>query len=289
MKSSVLCCIFSSIFLVDFVYSAVHLSAVYQDGLPIVTFSVGKQIVISCNATSDEKNAKIDVEWKQNDVLIEDVDSLKDRYRTSKRGTIYKLEIRDAREEDIAKYTCALEDDKNSQGVDIEVFTKPSVKVQRSINTVELEVLKIKCIVSGKPPSEISWFYSNETMNETNVNDIGDDRITFEKDTEKNIDNAVLVKSDIQMWDRGVYTCVGQPPYGYKTVNDTCMVRVKDKYAALWPFLGICAEVFVLCAIILIYEKKRNKTELEESDTDQSPDQKNTPDHNKDSNLRHRQ
>lgn len=46
-----------------------------------------------------------------------------------------------------------------------------------------------------------------------------------------------------------------------------------DKLAALWPFLGICAEVFVLCAIILVYEKKRNKTELEESDTDQSPDQ----------------
>lgn len=46
-----------------------------------------------------------------------------------------------------------------------------------------------------------------------------------------------------------------------------------DKYAALWPFLGICAEVFVLCTIILIYEKKRNKSELEESDTDQSPDQ----------------
>ena len=45
------------------------------------------------------------------------------------------------------------------------------------------------------------------------------------------------------------------------------------KYAALWPFLGICAEVFVLCAIILIYEKRRNKTDLDESDTDQSPDQ----------------
>jgi hypothetical protein len=47
---------------------------------------------------------------------------------------------------------------------------------------------------------------------------------------------------------------------------------VTDKLAALWPFLGICAEVFVLCAIILIYEKKRNKTELEESDTDNSPE-----------------
>jgi hypothetical protein len=47
---------------------------------------------------------------------------------------------------------------------------------------------------------------------------------------------------------------------------------VTDKLAALWPFLGICAEVFVLCGIILIYEKKRNKTELEESDTDNSPE-----------------
>lgn len=67
------------------------------------------------------------------------------------------------------------------------------------------------------------------------------------------------------------------------------MIRIKDKYAALWPFLGICAEVIILCAIIIIYEKKRNKTELEESDTDQSPDQKNTPDNGKDANLRHRQ
>jgi hypothetical protein len=37
------------------------------------------------------------------------------------------------------------------------------------------------------------------------------------------------------------------------------------KYAALWPFLGICTEVVILCIIILIYEKKRDKTELEEN------------------------
>lgn len=42
------------------------------------------------------------------------------------------------------------------------------------------------------------------------------------------------------------------------------LLRVKDKLAALWPFLGICAEVFVLCTIILIYEKRRNKTDLDE-------------------------
>lgn len=42
------------------------------------------------------------------------------------------------------------------------------------------------------------------------------------------------------------------------------LLRVKDKLAALWPFLGICAEVFILCTIILIYEKRRNKTDLDE-------------------------
>lgn len=51
-----------------------------------------------------------------------------------------------------------------------------------------------------------------------------------------------------------------------------CLFFLSDKLAALWPFLGICAEVIILCAIILIYEKKRNKAEMEESDTDQSPD-----------------
>ena len=35
------------------------------------------------------------------------------------------------------------------------------------------------------------------------------------------------------------------------------MYFVTDKYAALWPFLGICAEVLILCIIIFIYEKRR--------------------------------
>lgn len=88
------------------------------------------------------------------------------------------------------------------------------------------------------------------------------------------IENAKLLIDKIQLADRGYFTCIGyNEAMGDDKARSEGFVRVKDKLAALWPFLGICAEVFVLCAIILIYEKRRNKTDLDESDTDQSPDQ----------------
>lgn len=45
--------------------------------------------------------------------------------------------------------------------------------------------------------------------------------------------------------------------------------RVADKLAAVWPFLGICAEVAILCSIIFIFEKRRNRRmEDEEGEVD---------------------
>ena len=44
----------------------------------------------------------------------------------------------------------------------------------------------------------------------------------------------------------------------------------KDKYAALWPFLGICAEVIVLCAVIFLFERRRTKKQFEEADNEQN-------------------
>lgn len=89
----------------------------------------------------------------------------------------------------------------------------------------------------------------------------------------KNIEDAKLIIEHANLTDRGYYICVGTNELMEEPSRAESFARVKDKLAALWPFLGICAEVFVLCAIILIYEKRRNKTDLDESDTDQSPDQ----------------
>ncbi|XP_063626435.1 uncharacterized protein LOC134798035 [Cydia splendana] len=91
-------------------------------------------------------------------------------------------------------------------------------------------------------------------------------------DTHTNTHRQLVIES-AQRSDAGAYACI---PDFSETGNQTqsphlpavTVLRVKDMYAALWPFLGICAEVLILCAIILVYEKRRTKPELDDSDTD---------------------
>ncbi|XP_015116518.1 neuroplastin [Diachasma alloeum] len=153
-----------------------------------------------------------------------------------------------------------------------------------STTVVEGEKLTVTCANEHHGPGlKVLWWFANNTY----TTDTGRVKLL----PNGKVNGGTLSVENIEMKDRGEIKCFigydwNQLQDPHVSVNATTLLRVKDRLAALWPFLGICAEVVVLCAIILIYEKKRNKSELEESDTDQSPDTKPTP--NKDSDVRQR-
>lgn len=151
------------------------------------------------------------------------------------------------------------------------LFTaRPIIKLGTSVSVVEGEKLVIVCAGLLMPGAKITWTFAGKTYNSS------EGRVRLTRDEERKINRAILNVDNIEMSDGGNVTCSAAYDWADPDPNHrasaTTLLRVKDKLAALWPFLGICAEVVVLCAIILIYEKKRNKAELEESDTDQSPD-----------------
>lgn len=79
---------------------------------------------------------------------------------------------------------------------------------------------------------------------------------------------SVLKIEDAKYEDRAIYQC--EASNDMKDVANTqIMVRVKDKYAALYPFVGIVAEVIVLCLIIFICEKRRASKEVVEDEEEE--------------------
>ncbi|XP_044263501.1 basigin [Tribolium madens] len=285
-----LCFALISIFCTKSAYSKV--TVLNQAGEPIkrtIHFTVKKSLQLKCE--SDEIG---NITWEKGGKSVEKLDELKGRYELKDNKTI--LIFKNLKDSDVGNYTCAV----NNNGNKIAHYTvslhtatssKWGVRVSKNSNVVEGEKLTIKCEIRGD--LTLNWLYKNTTSGD-NYTTIPDEKGRvklkdyYDEERKVNVTGGLLIIEEVDMGDRGEYICIGKSADGQQ-YNMTSTVRIKDKYAALWPFLGICAEVFVLCAIIFIYEKKRNKTELEESDTDQSPEQKNTPDHGKETNLRHRQ
>lgn len=121
--------------------------------------------------------------------------------------------------------------------------------------------------VVGKPYPTVTWQVANASDDGAAYTDVLaalGPRVSLVR-SDQGVEGAELVLEAAMRGDAGKYIC---KPADEHALNSTTVLRVKDMYAALWPFLGICAEVFVLCAIILVYEKRRTKPELDDSDTD---------------------
>uniref|UniRef100_A0A2M3ZE27 Putative neural cell adhesion molecule l1 n=1 Tax=Anopheles braziliensis TaxID=58242 RepID=A0A2M3ZE27_9DIPT len=242
-------------------------------------FDIGKALTLGCDVTQDG----LELSWLKDGKNVSEVETLKGRF--SLIPAERKFIITRTLESDAGVYNCSVP--KMNESRSITVVANVLVKFESTevgkTNIVEGEKLSLHCIAYGSEP-RISWKIGNNTYIESK------DRIVLQKD-DKGVENALLTIESITLDDYAEFTCEARnnaTDVTGKPATVTMTVRVRGKYAALYVFIGIIAEVVVLCAIILICEKRRNKTEIEESDTDQSPDQNKNGYNGNDSELRQR-
>ena len=82
--------------------------------------------------------------------------------------------------------------------------------------------------------------------------------------------NVLKIEDANRTTDRRAFKCVAY----HKDARGNCsesafFVRVRDKYAALWPFLGIVSEVVVICLIIFVCERRRASQAKDNLDEDE--------------------
>lgn len=237
---------------------------------------------MALNCTADEN---VEITWHRNGSDVKDLAGLKERHHINssfEKGVKHSAFVIGIPEDkDTGEYFC------KAKGQQLKFFAVPNIviKLTRDLSVVEGEQANLTCVAIGYKPT-IDWILPNDTTIEDGEITFDDQRFSI-KDDGGALNNVLLINNARQS-DRGHYICearhLDEHIQQIKDIRVTnkAFLRVKNKLAALWPFIGICAEVFFLCAIIIIYEKRRNKMDPDESDTDQSPDQKN------DHTVRHR-
>ncbi|XP_076443226.1 basigin-like [Babylonia areolata] len=251
------------------------------------TFEYKVDTTLECKV-NDASGLTFTYSWKKGDTPVEDIAvEGKQAFISHSNGT---LEIIHPARRFAGLYTCTAEykvdQETHAINIDVPYYATPKVlPFDKSKNLVQEEVLVVKCQVLGYPKPMISWMKGN-----TIIQPVGDKShyklAPADTYDGKSIDNAQLSINKVDFDDAGEYKCVARQRR-WPAFNSTqvILVRVKDKLAALWPFLGIVAEVVILCTIIFVYEKKRNKDAMME---DEEEDQNGATHDKKSDSVRHR-
>ncbi|KAK0148342.1 Basigin [Merluccius polli] len=142
----------------------------------------------------------------------------------------------------------------------IEVKTPPHVLAYKhSENGDENDKILLTCVSHGYPlPTGWSWFKTEANGKQREII-IANGTLKYEIKSTPNKTILGIEELNIEQ-DKGEYVCSGTSELGM--ASDRIQLRVRSRLAAVWPFLGIVAEVIILVTIIFIYEKRRKPDEI---------------------------
>lgn len=224
-------------------------------------FEIGCVLTLVCVVTTGDHDHMNTIQWykKQDDsnnVLIKANHHYELKHET--------LRIESPVSSDAGTYFCTTWTGLNAS---ITVIANVKATLIEEYFFVESETLNITCVVDGTDPY-VTWRIGNLSYVEKT------DRVSIERKKKY----GRLLINDVQTNDTNDYWCVVENQatrlLGIGKEVST-HVHIWQKYVILWPYIGVCFEVAILCAAIWFYEKRCLKPEIYDLDDIEGLDEDN--------------
>ncbi|VDP22484.1 unnamed protein product [Schistosoma margrebowiei] len=237
-----------------------YMSAVKLEGLPYIkrAVNISVSVTVKYEITGVSDPSTVTLSWKRNGEEIsvsrrkaDDAPILSGDYSSETfSDTTHTLEV-----------TLNL----NQKGAPVlPLFTKPK-------RVLEGDIMRLVCRVSSYPqPSSVIWSFASiqaSQMDDDNAINtalynllplLTNETHYVLETSDGGTPNDTLRFLDLKESDNGLYACNVSTERG--TDFALMIVNVKDRWAALWPFIGIIVEVTILVAAILLYERHQMHT-----------------------------